>query len=199
MRVTTKAVIDLETGTPIERDSYDYAGPVAECRGGDKQRALTNQYAAQANQRAQELFGVELPVVKEMLSSGYSPAEQEDILQQGFGAERSALESARQRAGARVARTRNAAGYGELEDELARHEGRTLADLGQQAQIRFADEKQRRREAALRDLSGLYGVDTNLLGGLLGTSGRLAQGGGGGLLNSFIGAGGAIGAAAVGG
>ena len=68
----------------------------------------------------------------------------------------------------RMARTRNSAGFGELADELARQQGEQEANLAQQNQLNFSDTAYRRQMAALQGLSGLYGVDTNLLGRTLG-------------------------------
>jgi hypothetical protein len=41
MRISTKVIIDLTTGVVIERDSYEYSGPLAECvsGGGSKQKS----------------------------------------------------------------------------------------------------------------------------------------------------------------
>lgn len=55
-----------------------------------------------------------------------------------------------------------------MTDELAREKGRQEAGVAQQNQLNFSNTAYQRQMAALQGLSGLYGVDTNLLGKTLG-------------------------------
>ncbi len=163
-------------------------------RGAEKQtQRLTDQQLAQQNQINQQLLGereqargVLLPVYQRILAQpGLSDAEKAAVTGESLGALGSAFDAARQRAENRVARTRNTAGIAELEDELAREQGREASSLAQQNQINFADEAFRRQQAALQGLGGLYGVDTGLLGRglgvppeLLGVRANASRGGG---------------------
>jgi hypothetical protein len=63
-----------------------------------------------------------------------------------------------------VARTGNSAGFSELTDDLARQKAQQQANLGQQNQVTFANTALQQQNSALQGLSGLHGVDTNLLG-----------------------------------
>lgn len=144
-------------------------------QAADQQRALTNQYAADAYQRAENLYGMVGPEYQKQLTSGYSPAEQAAITNATMGGLGATFDRLRQSAENRVARTRNAAGFNELEDELARSQGREAARLAAQDQFQFANEAQRRKEFGLRGLSGLYGVNEEEMARLLGLGPGLLQ------------------------
>jgi hypothetical protein len=92
---------------------------------------------------------------------------------QSQGALASAFDSLQQSAQNRLARTRNSAGFGELSDELARQKGIAQAGQSQQNQMAFTNTAFQRQMAALQGLSGLYGVDSNLLGRTLGIPSQL--------------------------
>ncbi len=147
-----------------------------QAQAADQQRALQNQINQQLLAEREQGRGTLLPEFQKLLTGGgYSPQEQAAITGEGMGALGSAFDALQQRAANRLARTRNAAGFGELEDELAREQGRQAASLARQNQIEFADEAQRRRLEALQGLGSLYGVDTSLLGSALGIPTGLLQ------------------------
>ena len=104
---------------------------------------------------------------------GYSDADKAAITGQSQGALSSAFDSLQQSAMNRMARTGNSAGYGDVTDELAREKGRQEASIAQQNQLNFSNTAYQRQMAALQGLSGLYGVDTNLLGRSLGIPSEL--------------------------
>ena len=104
---------------------------------------------------------------------GYSAATQAAITGQSQGTLASAFDSLQQAANNRVARTGNSAGFADLTDELARQKGQQEASLAQQNQVNFANTAMQQQMAALQGLSGLYGVDTNLLGRTLGIPSQL--------------------------
>jgi hypothetical protein len=147
-----------------------------QAQAADQQRALQNQINQQLLGEREQGRSTLLPEYQRLLTGGgYSPAEQAAITGESMGALGSAFDALQQNAANRVARTHNAAGYGELEDELAREQGRQAAGLARQSQIDFANEAERRREAALRGMGSLYGVDTSLLGSALGVPTGLLQ------------------------
>jgi hypothetical protein len=76
----------------------------------------------------------------------------------------SAFDSLQQSAANRAARTNNSAGFGELTDDLARQKGIAEGNQSQQNQLAFCNTAFQRQMAALQGLSGLFGVDSNLLG-----------------------------------
>jgi len=137
---------------------------------------MQNQINRQLLAERELARGTLLPKFERLYTSGgYSPEEKSAITGESLGALGSAFDALQQRAENRAARTRNAAGFGELEDELARERGRQASELARENQIAFADEAQRRQLEALRGLGSLYGVDTALLGRALGIPSELLQ------------------------
>ncbi len=147
-----------------------------QAKAADQQRALQNQMNQQLLAEREQARGTLLPRFEQLYSGGgFSPEEKSAITGESMGALGSAFDALQQRAENRVARTRNAAGFGELEDELARERGREASGLARENQLAFADEAQRRRLEALQGLGSLYGVDTGLLGRALGIPAELLQ------------------------
>ena len=108
-----------------------------------------------------------------MANPGYTPAQQNAIDNQSLGALSSAFGALARSATNRVARTNNSAGYGDMLDELAREQGRQTSSLAQQNQLAFAGQSKQDQLSALQGLSGLYGVNSSLLGRTLGIPGQL--------------------------
>ena len=151
-------------------------------RGAQGQtQSLTDQQLAQTNALNQQLLGQQqslgnlvTPQYQALLNNpGYSAADKAAITGQSQGALASAFDSLQQAAANRVARTGNAAGFSELTDDLARQKAQQEAGLAQQNQLNFSNTAYQRQLAALQGLSGLYGVDTNLLGRTLGIPSEL--------------------------
>jgi hypothetical protein len=146
-------------------------------RGAQAQtQALTDQQLATQNAYNQELyqqneaFGNQAAAGYQNLlaNPGYTPDQQSAITNQSMGALASAFAALASSAANRTARTRNSAGYGDLMDELAREQGRQTSSLAQQNQFAFADQARSDQLTALQGLSGLYGVDSSLLGRAMG-------------------------------
>jgi hypothetical protein len=151
-------------------------------RGAQAQtRQLTDQQLASINVLNQQFLGQQQQVGNQLNQQyqsilnnpGLSPADQAAVTGQSQGALASAYDSLQQSAQNRLARTRNSAGFGELTDELARQKGIAEAGQAQQNQLAFTNTAFQRQMAALQGLSGLYGVDTNLLGRTLGIPAQL--------------------------
>ena len=142
----------------------------------DQTRQLTDQQLASINALNQQFLGQQqqvgnllVPQYQSILNNpGLSPADKAAVTGQSQGALASAFDSLQQSAANRVARTINSAGFGELEDDLARQKGIARAGQAQQNQLTFTNTAFQRQLAALQGLSGLYGVDTNLLSRSLG-------------------------------
>ena len=146
-------------------------------RGAQAQtQQMTDQQLAQTNALNQQLLGQQQSLGNQVGAQyqsvannpGYSDADKAAITGQSQGALASAFDSLQQSAMNRLARTGNSAGFADLTDELAREKGRQEASTAQQNQVNFSNTAFQRQMAALQGLSGLYGVDTNLLGRTLG-------------------------------
>ena len=151
-------------------------------RGAQAQtRQLTDQQLAAANALNQQFAGQQqkignllVPQYQNILANaGLSPADQAAITGQSQGALASSFDSLQQAAQNRVARTRNSAGFGELADDLARRKGIAQAAQAQQNAFDFSNTGFQRQMAALQGLSGLFGVDSSLLGRTLGIPAEL--------------------------
>jgi len=151
-------------------------------RGAQAQtRQFTDQQLAAINSLNQQLLGQQqqvgnllLPQFQSILNNpGLSAADKAAVTGQSQGALASAFDALQQSAQNRLARTRNSAGFGELADELARQKGIAQAGQAQQNQLAFTNTAFQRQMAALQGLSGLFGVDTNLLGRTLGIPAEL--------------------------
>jgi hypothetical protein len=134
----------------------------------------TNALNQQLLGQQQSLANAVTPQYQSLLNNpGYSAADKAAITGQSQGALASAFDSLQQAAANRVARTGNSAGFTELTDDLTRQKGQQEASLAQQNQLNFSNTAYQRQMAALQGLSGLYGVDTNLLGRTLGIPSEL--------------------------
>ena len=137
---------------------------------------LTDQQLAQTNALNQQLLGQQQSLGGQLAAQyqnifnnpGYSPATQAAITGQSQGALASAFDSLQQAANNRIARTGNAAGFSDVTDDLARQKAEQESNLAQRNQVTFANTALQQQNAALQGLSGLYGIDTNLIGRTLG-------------------------------
>jgi hypothetical protein len=140
----------------------------------DQQLANQNAMNRALYNQGQSLSNTSAGGYQSLLANpGYTPAQQSAITNQSMGALASAFGALAQSAANRLARTRNSAGYGDLLDELAREQGRQTASVTQQNQFGFANQAKQDQLTALQGLSGLYGVNTSLLGRTLGIPGQL--------------------------
>jgi hypothetical protein len=142
---------------------------------------LTDQQLANINSLNQQFLGTQqqagnllVPQFQSILNNpGLSPADKAAVTGQSQGSLASAFDALQQSAQNRLARTRNSAGFADLADELARQKGIAEAGQAQKNQLAFTNTAFQRQMAALQGLSGLFGVDTNLLGRTLGIPAEL--------------------------
>jgi hypothetical protein len=115
------------------------------------------------------LGGSVIPAYQNMLANpGYTQAQQAAITGATQGAIGSAYDALAQAAADQVARTNNSAGFASSLDNLARTQAQQQAQSAAQNQVTFANDAQQQQSQALQGLSGLYGVDANMLSRTLG-------------------------------
>ncbi|HVB35382.1 MAG TPA: hypothetical protein VNJ52_13560 [Patescibacteria group bacterium] len=109
------------------------------------------------------------------ISSGYSslanwgsPQIENQYEQLAMQPVSTALDAASQQAASRVSRTHNAAGFGAEEENLAGQRASQLGQAAQRGQLAYQDTQLQNQKTGLQGLSSLYGIDTNLLGRMLG-------------------------------
>jgi hypothetical protein len=159
----------------IDPEEFMGRGAQAQTRNlTDQQLANTNSLNQQLTGQQQQIGGTLLPQFQSILNNpGLSPADQAAVTGQSQGALASSFDSLQQAAQNRMARTRNSAGFGELTDDLARQKEIAQAGQAQQNQMNFSNTAFQRQMSALQGLSGLFGVDSNLLGRTLGIPAEL--------------------------
>ncbi len=59
MRVTTKAIFDIESGALLFWEGFNYAGPVVECKGAKKSKKLAEKQLALQNRLTQEQLALQ--------------------------------------------------------------------------------------------------------------------------------------------
>jgi len=142
---------------------------------------LTDQQLASINAQNQQFLNQQQQTGN-LLSSqfqtilnnpGLTPAQQAAVTAQSQGSIASAFDSLQQSAANRAAASNNSAGFSELTDELARQKGIAEGNQAQQNQLQFDNTAFSRQMSALQGLSGLFGVDSSLLGRTLGIPGQL--------------------------
>jgi hypothetical protein len=151
-------------------------------RGAQQQTLqLTDQQLASQNAMNQQLYGQNQSLQNTaaagyqnlLANPGYTPAQQTAITGQSMGALASTFAALASSAANRLARTNNSAGYGDTLDALARQQGQQTSSLAQQNQLAFAGQSKQDQLTALQGLSGLYGVNSSLLGRTLGIPSEL--------------------------
>jgi hypothetical protein len=140
----------------------------------DQQLASTNALNQQfLNQQQQTGNTLNSQYQSILANPGLSSADQAAVTGQSQGALASAFDSLQQSAQNRVAATNNSAGFADLTDELARQKGIAEGNQAAQNQFNFDNTAFNRQMSALQGLSGVYGVDSNLLGRTLGIPAEL--------------------------
>ncbi len=135
----------------------------------EAQQLMTQQEQQAAAQQAanQQLQGATTPTAEGMLNWG-SPQIENDYEQAEMQPVDSAMDTARQRAASRVSRTRNEAGYGAEEENLAGQQAAGEGNAALRGKLAYQNQQLQEQQAGLKSLADLYGVDTSLLSRMLG-------------------------------
>jgi hypothetical protein len=112
MRISTRVVIDVETGAVLERESREYEGPVLSCCGGD---ALAGAKQAAAKQQADA--ATQMAAIAKSRNDVQQPFE-ENLVKNGLGYLPQMIDYtggtlAKSEAPQRAAMNRNLAGFGD--------------------------------------------------------------------------------------
>jgi hypothetical protein len=143
-------------------------------RGETKVQQQAQQLGAQQQAWIDQQLGAR-QAAKPGITSGYnslanwgSPPIENQYEQFATQPVSTAMDAASQQAANRLSRTRNAAGFGAEEENLAGQKAAQLGQAGQRGQLAYQDTQLQNRLAGLQGLSSLYGIDTNLLGRMMG-------------------------------
>ncbi|MGH7441508.1 MAG: hypothetical protein ACREKE_02415 [bacterium] len=181
MFITTLARFDMETGECLERQGYDYFGPLALCDRAAKSTAQTvgNTATGLANEygtNAAAVGNALLPQVESRAAAppGLGAALPGMVANAGATAASNAGKAA-QNARLRGMRTGNAAGQGAVDVGAAQAGGQneTAAMQGILGQNALLENTQ--QQAALNQMQGLYGTDLGATQGFLNTANNAAN------------------------
>ncbi len=140
----------------------------------DQERASIDATNAQLLAQQAGVGNTAISGFQNMLANpGFTQAQQAAITGATQGSLGSAFDALSQRAANRVARTNNSAGFSDTLDQLARSQGQQQAGAAQRNQIAFANNAQQQQSQALSGLSGLFGIDANMLSRTLGIPAQL--------------------------
>ena len=160
MHIHSRVLIDIASGEVLERDSFEYSGPIELARGENEKAWNKSQIAkSNAGLEAGQGYGASagaergylLPAFQNIAANPMSAEERAGTLSAAGGAYDAAAENASER----QAKTRNSAGYGDLLDELARGRSRSMA----QTSAGLDSEAFKRKMAALGGIGSIYGTD----------------------------------------
>lgn len=167
----------------LSRDEFDWQRAESERQRGERKEArdqLMPEYLKLYN----ESFGYEPEGFQRKL---FTPSQRENILSTSIRSARQPWEEAQDVGGQRLARTRNQAGYGAQQAELARGKSRSMADISRRTESDLTQresetefnrmgwlegERFKREMGGLGGLAQLFGIDTQLLMSQLGGANR---------------------------
>ena len=142
-----------------------------------------------------------------LANPGYTPAQQAALTLNSTGSESAAFGSAADQAARTAAKTGNSANLASQQDHLAQEKAQTMASTNAANQVTIANDAQQQQQA-LQGLNSMYGTNTNLLAKSLGVPPEYLSAynqamdkpsATQSILQSLLGAGGQVGAAALGG
>lgn len=168
MKILRKLVIDIATGAELEREEFDYSGPLELCdRAAQAAASSAGQQAGQAGatygSNAANINANLMPFLTRQMTNPQGMS-QRDIGAQltnalaGSGGATAGLTGA---AGKMAAATRNPMGFSAALDAAARSRDRAAAGAGEDVAARNAQTKLAQQESASKELGGLYGTDVS--------------------------------------
>lgn len=168
MWINTKVVIDIETGKILEREGFEYEGPLELCDRSIQGQAKTN--AANANttgsqfgSTANQVGSVLIPGLERQATNptGFTPIQKNRMLVAGAESAGGAASGAGGEAALEKLRGRNPAGFSAALDEVARQKGRQMSSNALGVENADAQLAQQKQQEAMRQLQGIYGTDTS--------------------------------------
>lgn len=168
MKITTRAVYDIETGKLLHEESYEYSGPMelairAATTAAKSAAAQAKESSAQYGSQGTDIGSMLVPELsKEALHpAGFDPSDLNSMLVAGEGGAGGANASIAGEAGLQAARSRNNGNLSGVLDEAAREKGRTVSQNALDVQGKNAMLKESQRQSGLAGLSKERGTDVH--------------------------------------
>jgi hypothetical protein len=138
-------------------------------RGAAQQEQLLNTTAGQSGAQAQQIMGMELPVIQNQLQNpGYDPVTAAAIRRAGMDTTNTAFDAAKFSAAQRAGATGNEAGFYGSANDLALKRAEALSKSATGAEEDIGKQKLQSQQQAIQDASQLYGFNKNAQVGLYG-------------------------------
>lgn len=166
-KVYRTLTVDIETGTIIFEDSFDWDGAWELCdrsltKAGKNAASTASATGANLGSTASEIGSSIIPGLESEAANptGYTPVEKGQQLVAGEQGSGGATSGVTGQANLEAARTRNAGGFGGALDEAERIKGRQLSQNALNVENKSSDLAQKKQQFAQGELGGLYGMDT---------------------------------------
>jgi hypothetical protein len=136
----------------------------------DSQRNLTNSVAAGSGTQANQIMGMELPVIQGQLQNpGYDPVTQAAIRRSGMDTVNTAYDASKFSAAQRAGATGNDAMFYGSNADLASKRAGALSTASTGAEVEIGKQKLASQQQAITDASQLYGFNSKAMTDLYGT------------------------------
>jgi hypothetical protein len=138
-------------------------------RGAAQQKDLLNQQAANSTAQANQVSGMELPVLQNQLQNpGYDPVTAAAIRRAGMDTTNTAFDASRDSAARRAGVTGNEAAFYGSANDLAMKRAQALSTAATGAEEDIGKQKLASQQQAITDASQLYGINKASQGQLYG-------------------------------
>ncbi len=189
MKISTKVVWDMETGAELERESYEYEGPLALC---DRSLQSTAQGAASTDTATAASYGKSATGLSNFLTPmlqswaggnapGYGPAGVSSMKNAAQSTAGAAANVGDEQGLLTAMRTGNAAGVGSEQVANAANAGQTQTNAVQNILTQNAQLKSQEQTGAMNMLGSMYGTN---VGAQLTSQGQVPE-----AVNAGVGAG----------
>jgi hypothetical protein len=168
LRISTRVVIEIESGAVLARDSYEYSGPIAYCikaatKAAQGAASTAQQTGAQYGNQAAGIGSTLVPQLTQEAQhpTGINPTDLNAMRvagQQGAGGANAGIAG---QAGLTAARTRNTGALSGVLDQAARNKTQASSQANLGIQNENTQTKLKQQQAGLSGLEGLYGTDVN--------------------------------------
>jgi hypothetical protein len=174
MRITTRIVFDADNNV-LEREWYEYSGPIALCDRAAQQEAKQSyrdarDTAAQERSAADSSRAQLTPFYRQEMNAqhGFNPEQTNELLNYAGESAGGGMGTVQGEANSQMARTRNTSGFAPALDQASRDRQKLMgsANLGIGAQD-IAGAKAL-NQAGAAGMQGMYGTDTSAMLGAMG-------------------------------
>ena len=180
MKITTKIVWSIETGAVLERESYDYDGPLELAKGGGMAKQNFDTANTDSSNYTNQALGINASLIPTLQSEVQNPigfGQQALTQMQTQGGQDAAAQqaAAQQRATLAASRTGNLASLPAVQDQLARSGTQSADQNALGLSIDNNQAKLQQQQSGIKGLQALGATDTGAGLNALGLSNSAVQ------------------------